>query len=187
MKKLNGPLAKRYGTALYECAKEQGATTFQNFIALSEAIDQIFDKEMLVPFSNPVISTQEKFELLDLILNEINKNQNEHPPQFVAFLKLMIEKKRFSQVNVILKNFLEKSDQFFGIVRVSILSATQISEQTVQEFLSTLSLILNKKIILKTKIDPCLQSGFVINIGYLKIDASLRSCLLNLEASLSKE
>ena len=85
----------------------------------------------------------------------------------------------------VLNNFLIKADNYIGVARATLVSANKLSEAGRDEFSHALSSVLKKKIVLETKIDESLRSGFIIKVGNTNVDASLRSRLLNLKESLS--
>ena len=188
MNKFSGPLARRYGTALYECALEASqkgnSSVFNDFVEVSRVLADFFTRKMTVFFVNPTLSVEEKIVLLNSVTDKILPNKT-IPKELKEFLKIMIENHRFSEIQSVLKNFLLKADEYLGVARVSVTAATQLNENGVAEFASVLQNVLNKKIILGSKVDESLRSGFIIKVGNTNVDASLRSRLLNLKESLS--
>ncbi|RDB37292.1 ATP synthase F1 subunit delta [Spirobacillus cienkowskii] len=188
MKKFSGSLARRYGTALFECAVEASnkvdSSIFDNFVEISSALLVQCDKNMTSYFANPTLSFEEKIKLLDEILNKILMG-SKISSEFREFLKIVIANHRFSELTSILKYFLAKADEYRGITRAKIVSAKKLEESSVTDFSDALHNVLNKKVLLETEIDESLRSGFIIKIGNTNVDASLRSRLLNLKESLS--
>lgn len=188
MNKFSGPLARRYGTALFECAIEASQkgdpNLFESYVEASRTLMTIFNKKMTSFFINPTLSIEEKKQLLDTVLNKIFVNKK-IPSELSDFLKLMLENHRFSELQMVLKNFLIRADEYAGVARATIISASKLNENGESEFSSVLHNVLNKKIILESKVDESLRSGFIIKVGNTNVDASLRSRLLNLKESLS--
>jgi F-type H+-transporting ATPase subunit delta len=188
MKKFSGPLARRYATALFECAIEasdkDGLNLFDLFVESSRILLLFFDKKMISLFANPTLSLEEKINLLDIVLEKVFEN-NKIPSELSYFLKLLLENHRFSILQTVLKNFLLRADEHLGIARATIISASSLNETGTTDFTSVLHSVLNKKIILETEVDESLRSGFIIKVGNTNVDASLRSRLLNLKESLS--
>lgn len=186
MNKFSGPLARRYGTALFECGLDavKKGTSFNEFVEITRVLASFFTRKMTGFFVNPTLSLEEKLILLDTVLEKILEGRK-IPLELKEFLKLMLENHRFSEIQPVLKNFLLRADEHIGVARATISSATKLSESGQAEFSSVLESVLNKKIILESKIDESLRSGFVIKVGNTNVDASLRSRLLNLKESLS--
>ncbi len=188
MKKFSGPLARRYGTALFDCAFDASnkgdSTAFEQFVESSRILLSFFNKKMTSFFTNPTLSLEEKIILLDIVLDKVFEHKK-IPPELSGFLKLMLENHRFSELHAALKNFLLRADEQSGIARATIISASSFKDDGTTEFTSVLHSVLNKKIILETEVDESLLSGFIIKVGNTNVDASLRSRLLNLKESLS--
>ncbi|WP_186646377.1 ATP synthase F1 subunit delta [Fluviispira vulneris] len=189
MKKNSGSIARRYGTALYECAidaaKNSDELSFEKFADTVRELLAIFDKKVLSHFKSPILTIEEKNALLELVLDKIYAKSNKLPAEIKDFLKLMIENDRFSELPIVLNNFLIKADNYIGVARATLVSANNLSDTGREEFSQALSSVLKKKIVLETKIDETLRSGFIIKVGNTNVDASLRSRLLNLKESLS--
>ena len=188
MNKFSGPLARRYGTALFDCAidasNKDGSVAFDQFVECSRILLSYFDKKMTSFFANPTLSLDEKISLLDIVLEKVFAHKR-IPSELSGFLKLMLENHRFSELQAVLKNFLIRADEHSGIARATIISASSIKDDGAADFTSVLHTVLNKKIILETEVDASLRSGFIIKVGNTNVDASLRSRLLNLKESLS--
>ncbi len=188
MKKFSGPLARRYGTALFECAIDASnkvdSAAFEQFVEYSRVLLSFFDKKMTSFFANHTLSLDEKIILLDIVLEKVFEHKK-IPSELSGFLKLMLENHRFSELQAVLKNFLLRADEHSGIARATIISASSFEDGGTAEFTSVLHSVLNKKIILETEVDESLRSGFIIKVGNTNVDASLRSRLLNLKESLS--
>lgn len=190
MKKSTGPLARRYGTALYESALEisqkSGPSAFEKFTEQARMISDLFDKNIIASFKAPNLPISEKIGLLEeLIELSFSTAKQEISSELMSFLKLLVENDRMSEINPVLNFFLKKSDEFLGLSRVSIFSASKMTPSDMSSFESTLSKAMNKKIICKYEEDPSLLAGFVIKVGNVNIDASLKSRLSSLKESLA--
>lgn len=191
MRKFSGPLARRYGTALYESALQisqtsDGMVLFEKTTEQARFISEIFDKNMVSAFNMPHATHTEKIALLENIIEiAFSKTKQEIIPQLMSFLKLLVENKRISEVNTILNFFLKKADEFLGVTRVTIVSALGTKQSDMQDFESHIANATKKKIICNYEQDPTLLSGFVIKVGDATIDASLKSRLSHLKESLA--
>ncbi|APJ02450.1 ATP synthase F1 subunit delta [Silvanigrella aquatica] len=189
MNKFSGPLARRYGNALFECAidaaNKEDSSLFDQYIDCSRILLSVFDKKMRSFFINPTLSYEEKISLLDTVLDKVFSGGKKIPTDLFGFLKIMLENNRFSELPAVLKNFLLKADEHKGVARVKIISASHLNDAGTVDFSSVLESALNKKIIIEAEVDESLRSGFIIKVGNTNVDASLRSRLLNLKESLS--
>jgi F-type H+-transporting ATPase subunit delta len=97
---------------------------------------------------------------------------------------LLFDKGRFGFLSDI-NNFYQKlADELKGVLRASLVSATELSSETVEKIRTTLSTRTGKDIILQVEQDPGLIGGIVSRIGDLVLDGSIRNQLLNMRKSL---
>ena len=90
--------------------------------------------------------------------------------------------------------FLGSIDQFYqkladelkGVARASLVSATALSEDTVEKIRAALSNKTNKEIILEVEQDPELIGGIVTQIGDLVWDGSIKTQLSNMRETLKR-
>jgi F-type H+-transporting ATPase subunit delta len=73
-----------------------------------------------------------------------------------------------------------------GIARANLVSATELSSETVEKIRTTLSEKTGKDIILEVDQDPGLIGGIVSRIGDLVLDGSIKTQLLNMRESLKR-
>jgi F-type H+-transporting ATPase subunit delta len=96
----------------------------------------------------------------------------------------LFDKGRFGFLGDI-NNFYQKlADELKGVLRASLVSATELSSETVEKIRTTLSTRTGKDIILQVEQDPGLIGGIVSRIGDLVLDGSIRNQLLNMRKSL---
>jgi F-type H+-transporting ATPase subunit delta len=72
------------------------------------------------------------------------------------------------------------------VLRASLVSASELSSETVEKIRTTLSKRTGKDIILQVEQDPGLVGGIVSRIGDLVLDGSIKSQLLNMRESLKR-
>ena len=86
-----------------------------------------------------------------------------------------------------INDFFQKfADELKGVARASLVSATELSSETVDKIRSALSKRTGKDIILEVEQDPELIGGIVTRIGDLVLDGSVRTQLLNMRESLKR-
>ena len=88
------------------------------------------------------------------------------------------------------RDFVERNfnqpDELKGISRASLVSAAELSSETVEKIRATLSKKTGKDIILDVEEDPGLIGGIVTRIGDLVLDGSIKTQLLNMRESLKR-
>ena len=120
---------------------------------------------------NPTISVSTKNEIID----EIFKNQiNE---KVINFLKILADKKRFSELNEIISAYSEKVDEINNIKRVEVISVVELSDEQKQKTIERLQNRLKKNVIVNWSLDKEIIGGLVIKIDDDIIDSSLKNKL----------
>ena len=100
-----------------------------------------------------------------------------------SFLVLLFEKGRFIYLSGINDFYQKLADELKGIARASVISATEISSDTVVKIREALSKKTGKDILLEVEHIPSLIGGIVTRIGDLVLDGSIKTQLLNMRES----
>jgi F-type H+-transporting ATPase subunit delta len=103
-----------------------------------------------------------------------------------SFLLLVFDKGRIGFLASINDFYQKLADEVKGIARASLVSASELSSETVEKIRATLSKKTGKDIILEVEQDPSLIGGIVTRIGDLVLDGSIRTQLLNMKESLKR-
>jgi F-type H+-transporting ATPase subunit delta len=103
-----------------------------------------------------------------------------------SFLMLLFDKGRISFIHDINTFFQKFADELKGVARASLLSATELTDDTVEKIRSALAKRTGKDIILDVEQDPSLIGGIVTKIGDVVLDGSIKTQLLNLQESSKK-
>ena len=103
-----------------------------------------------------------------------------------SFLLLLFDKGRIGFIGSISDFYQKLADELNGIARASLVSATTLSEDTVEKIRATLSKKTSKKIILEVEQDPELIGGIVTKIGDLIWDGSIKTQLSNMRETLKR-
>lgn len=120
---------------------------------------------------NPTISVSTKNEIID----EIFKNQiNE---KVINFLKILADKKRFSELNEIISAYSEKVDEINNIKRVEVISVVELSEEQKRQTVEKLQNRLQKNVVVQWTKNADIIGGLVIKIDDDIIDSSLKNKL----------
>ena len=174
-------IARRYAKALLLIGKEDGNTeTYRDELAgISELVER--EKILEQAINNPLYNADGRKKVLESVLNKL-----EFSRIMKAFLTLLFDKGRFNYLNSINDLFQKLADELKGISRASLVSATELSSETVEKIRATLSEKTGKDIILDVEKDPGLIGGIVTRIGDLVLDGSIKTQLLNMRESLKR-
>ncbi|MEA1948186.1 MAG: ATP synthase F1 subunit delta, partial [Thermodesulfobacteriota bacterium] len=120
-------------------------------------------------------------KVLQAIIDKVNISKI-----MASFLLLLFDKGRFGFLSDINEFYKKLADELKGVVRASLVSATELSSETVGKIRTTLSKKTGKDIILEVEQDPSLIGGIVSRIGDLVLDGSIKTQLLNMRESLKR-
>ena len=88
-----------------------------------------------------------------------------------------------SNINEFYQNFV---DELKGVARASLISATELTSETIEKIRKSLSKKTGKDIVLEVEQDPGLIGGIVTRIGDLVLDGSIKTQLLNMRETLKR-
>ena len=179
--KKNFVIARRYAKALLIIGKEDGNTeTYrQELQGVSELVEREHALEQAI--NNPLYNAEGRKKVLESILKKFGLSK-----VMESFLTLLFDKGRFVYLNSINDIYQKLADELKGISRASLVSATELSSETVEKIRATLSQRTGKDIILDVEQDPELIGGIVTRIGDLVLDGSIKTQLLNMRESLKR-
>ena len=172
----NLKIARRYAKALLIIGKEDDkAETYK------EELDRFSDlitseKELEQAITNPLYDVGDRKKVLQAVIDKVNISK-----VMASFLLLLFDKGRFGFLNDINEFYKKLADELKGVVRASLVSATELSSETVEKIRTTLSKKTGKDIILEVEQDPSLIGGIVSRIGDLVLDGSIKTQLLNMK------
>jgi len=177
----NTLIADRYSEALVELAKA-GKLTYAkigtDLNLVSEILTQSKDlNDFLV---NPLVSIDDKKEIIDKVFSE------EIDALVVNFLKVLIDKSRFSTFNEILEAYNHSLDDINNISRIQVTSAVAMSDDAKNKLKEKLEAKLRKNIVLDYDINSEIIAGLVIKMGDNIIDTSLKHKLDDLSKNITK-
>ena len=177
----NLAIARRYAKALLLIGKEDGKAD-----AYREELDGLAsliarEKELDQAICNPLYDTQGRKKVLKAIIEKLDLSK-----VMTAFLLLLFDKGRFGFIGNISDFYQKLADELKGVARASLVSATELSSETIEKIRMTLSKKTGKDIILEVEQDPGLIGGIVTRIGDLVLDGSIKTQLLNMRESLKR-
>jgi F-type H+-transporting ATPase subunit delta len=172
-----GLVAKRYGTAIFELAKEKDAVEAleTEIILLEEAFKKMELEEFL---GHPKIPQAEKIKVLEESLTDKISHD------LLGLLVLIVQKGRYLDIDDILQEVLEQIDVHHGRVKAYISSADALTHDQKDKIVHQLAKQAHKEIIPIYEIDESLIGGLVIRIGDRIVDNSIKGHLHTLSRDL---
>ncbi len=171
--------AKNYADALKELAQDN-QISYDDILKNLECILEICktSNDLQNVLNNPSISDETKFSIIDEVFHrDIDK-------KIVDFIKVLIEKKRFNELDGITEAYKKELDNIKNIQRVDVISAISLNDDFKNRITEKLQKRLNKDIIANWIVNEEIIGGLVVKIDDDIIDSSLKNKLENLSKNL---
>jgi F-type H+-transporting ATPase subunit delta len=157
-----------YAKALLSAAKkagnlEQVAEDFRATIV--EVLDKLPRLEHVL--ASALIAPEEKLPLIERVF------RGRVTPTFLNFLKVVATKGRLGALRATYREFLKHYDEYRGIVRVKLTTASAVSPQVQERIQQTLRSMLDGEPVIDAQIDPELIGGLVLRVGDAVYDGSV--------------
>ena len=174
-------IARRYAKALLLIGKENGQTdTYrQELDGVARLIGA--DKQLEQAICNPLYQAEGRKRVLTALIERLNLSD-----VLQSFLLLLFDKGRIGFIGDINDFYQKLADELKGIARASLVSAVELSPETVEKIRNALTLKTGKEIVLEVQQDAELIGGIVTRIGDLVWDGSIKTQLLNMRESLKR-
>ena len=171
--------AKNYSKALVEMVRDN-VISFEDLSKDLATVSEILEtsQDLRLTLENPTVSEEVKSQIVEEVF------KNEVHPQVVSFLKVLIDKNRFSEFSQIKADYEIKLDDVNKIQAVEITSAVELSEEDRERILQKLSEKLQKNIRPNWKVDENIIAGLIYRINDNVIDTSIKSKLDKLNKNL---
>ena len=172
-------VASTYADALFDLAIEKNMTEqWQTEIETISGIlaeNPDFNKLM----EHPQITKEEKLKLAAEAFD------GKADPEIVGFIRIIIEKDRYSDVDAIFEEFISRVKTYNGIGKAYVRTAIELTDKqkdaVVAKLLETTDF---KSIEVDYTVDESLIAGMVIRIGDRVVDSSVRTRLDGLRSQL---
>ncbi|MDQ3759847.1 MAG: ATP synthase F1 subunit delta [Actinomycetota bacterium] len=172
-------IARVYGDALFEVAKEAGKLdeVRDELGQFADALDS--DRELQIFFFSPYFSSQEKRE-------GIAKTVSGGTEELVNFLELLAEKHRMPAVFRIRRALDELWAEENRRLEVRLTSAVPLDSSVVDRVGSEIERKTKMRIDLQSDVDEDILGGLVLRVGNMVLDASLRAKLDKLRKEVAQ-
>lgn len=172
-------VSKTYGEALFETAME--GQNEKELLAEIQTVSQILEEnpELDNLMNHPGIPKQEKVRVIEQIF------QGRVSDELTGFLKVVVDKERYKELNAIFQYFIDKVKEVSGIGVAYVTTPTELSdaqkESVKARLLETTSY---QTMEMNYQTDASLIGGMVIRIGDRVVDSSIRTKLSDLTKQL---
>lgn len=176
----NKLVSERYAQALLELVSDNLSKEdiLKELLDITESVKSSGDLNKVM--TSPVISNDEKKNVISkLFENTTNK-------VILNFLKLLVDKNRFSMLESITKEYKNEINRLNNLLSINVTSAIDLTEDEKSAIKNKLSNILNKNIELEWATNPDIIAGLVFEVGDNIIDNSLRHKLQDLSRNIMK-
>ncbi len=171
--------AKRYAKGILLFAQESQKEE-EVYNEMNNLYNLVKESHDLRTFLNmPILETKKK----KAIAKEVFKHFSDVT---IKFIDLLINHKREEILGASANEYITLYNHHKQIKTVSITTAVEISEDTIQKILQKIKgLTKNHTLKIKTKIDASLIGGFIVRVGDQQIDNSIKSKLYGLTQEFS--
>ena len=175
---VNVSVARRYARALLE-ASATGALvgTSDQLSALADLVAS--NPALADVIRNPAYSRAQRHGVVEGLIQLLN------PESAVPnFLRLLVDRHRLAILPDIARLFRDMADEKAGRVRGTVVSAVPLDPQSIRQLESSLSQVVQKKVVLDTRVDREVLGGVSTQVGSVVFDGTLRTQLDDLKRAL---
>ena len=174
-------IARRYAKALILIGKEDGQA--ESYREELDTIVGLLDKEQIFEQAvcNPLYNASSRRNVLSTVVDKMELSK-----VIKSFVLLLFDKKRINFLRDVSSYYNVLADELKGIVRAGLTTATELTEETLEEIRNSLSKMTGKEVSLEMKQDASLIGGIVTKIGDLVLDGSIKTQLQNMRESLKR-
>ena len=174
-----GNVVERYSKALLELAIESKSmpsvhSDIKNIINVIDSSED-FNKVL----KSPVISRNDQSHIINVILKKISVSDT-----VSKFFSVICQNGRSFIIDRICLRFLEMEVNFKGEVRAELLSTSPQSEGDLKKIKEIIKESLGTDVSLISKVDPSIIGGYILKIGSVMLDGSVKSKLQGLRVSM---
>jgi len=177
----NLAIARRYAKALLLIGKEDGqAESYRDELAVVAGLVEQ-EKALDHALTNPLYDVEARKKVLLTVIEKLGLSK-----VMSSFIVLLFDKRRIGFIGPINDFYQRMADELRNVARASLVSATELTSETVDKIRGALSARTGKDIVLEVNQDPALIGGIVTRIGDLVLDGSIKTQLLNMRETLKR-
>jgi F-type H+-transporting ATPase subunit delta len=172
-------IARRYASALYQVALEDGTVSETERELAAVAASASDEPEVRRFLAHPLVPRTAKFEFLERAFPDTSKRMK-------RFLEVLIRNRRGTYLDLIRDEFTEIRAADEGRIQVTMTTAHALSDEDRQRLRQRLEAALKRPVQLKERIDKTLLGGMRIETAGHVMDGTLRARLGKLRIELEK-
>ena len=172
-------IARRYATALFDLAVDEGALdqTADDLVSLGRMIADSADLHRLV--RSPVIGSAAQAEAIDVVMAKAQLGSLTQ-----KFVGLVASNRRLSALPSMVQSFAQLMASHRGEIAGEVISAHPMSASQLEVLRAQLKSAVGSDVQINAKVDASLLGGLIVKIGSRMIDSSLRTKLQNLKFAM---
>jgi F-type H+-transporting ATPase subunit delta len=129
---------------------------------------------------NPAYTRGQRHGVVDALIQLLKPEA----PLLPNFLRLLVDRHRLEMLPDIARLFRDMADEKAGRVRGTVVSAIPLEPESIKQLESTLSHLVQKQVVLDTRVDRQVLGGVSTQVGSVVFDGTLRSQLDDLKRAL---
>ena len=175
-------IGKRYAEALSGNVSDDSrlSAVLESLRSFVQAFEG--DGDLVRFFSHPGIAKEKKSALVTELCERFRVDA-----AVSKLVQLLIERNKILYLGVITEFFEKVVDDRLGQVRASVISAMVLSEENTGRLRTELGRILNKNVLIETRVDETLIGGIRLCVGDQVADATLKNRLALLKRQIETE
>jgi F-type H+-transporting ATPase subunit delta len=182
MKTSSSKLARRYARALVTLCDERGDGEAVRASLRTLAQVWVETPGALAYLANPTIAVETRRQTLDKVLTAAQAEGTAR-----TFVQVLLDKGRIAELPGIETEFTAMLDARTGRVQADVVSATPLTQPSLDRLRELLARLLAKDVVLHPSVDAELLGGVVVRVGNTVYDASARNHLNRLRHRLLAE
>ena len=172
-------ILKPTANAIFDIARELGMIK-EIYNELSECSKLFQDIDIKKYFFDRSIPEKDKKELIDKRLKPILSKET------YAFVSILTEHNSIDVLPDIAALYKEIADDYNNIVRVRIITASTIDDNTVRDIIQTVKCFSNNEISYETVVDESIIGGIIVYIGSTVYDYSIKNQIDLLQSKFTR-
>jgi F-type H+-transporting ATPase subunit delta len=176
---VNVSVARRYARALLAASPSSGVVGIADQVtALAELMES--NPPLADVIRNPAYTRGQRHGVVDALI-QLLKPEGQLLPNF---LRLLVDRHRLAILPDIARLFRDMADEKAGRLRGTVVSAVPLEPQSIRQLESTLSHLVQKQVVLETRVDREVLGGVSTQVGSVVFDGTLRTQLDDLRRAL---
>jgi len=174
-----GSIVERYSKALLELAIENKSLDMihNDVVKIIDILESSNEFNRVI--KSPIISRDDQSLVINSILNKISASET-----VIKFFAVVSSNRRSFIIDRICYRFLEMEVKHKGEIRAELLSTETPSEDDLKKIEQIIKKSMGADVSLISKVDATIIGGYILNIGSVMLDGSVRSKLQGLKVSM---